>query len=42
MGLLVADASKARDTLGWTPDVAFDKLIEMMVEADLRRYATAR
>ena len=40
--LLVADASKARDTLGWTPDVAFDKLIEMMVEADLRRYATAR
>ena len=23
--LLVADASKARDTLGWTPDVAFDK-----------------
>src|SRR3989440_10444160 len=40
--LLVADASKARDTLGWTPDVAFEKLIEMMVEADLRRYATAR
>ena len=40
--LLVADASKAHDTLGWTPDVAFDKLIEMMVEADLRRYATAR
>src|SRR5437868_232489 len=41
VALRVADASKARDTLGWTPDVAFDKLIEMMVEADLRRYATA-
>src|SRR5256885_1369057 len=40
--LLVADASKARDTLGWTPDVAFDKLIEMMVEAGFRWVATAR
>jgi GDPmannose 4,6-dehydratase len=35
--LLVADASKARDQLGWTPKVSFTKLVEMMVEADLER-----
>jgi GDPmannose 4,6-dehydratase len=35
--LLVADASKARDRLGWTPKVSFTKLVEMMVEADLER-----
>jgi GDPmannose 4,6-dehydratase len=39
--LLVADAEKARAALGWTPDVAFEQLIEMMVDADLRRH-TAR
>jgi GDPmannose 4,6-dehydratase len=36
--LLVADASKARSKLGWTPRVSFRELIEMMVEADLARY----
>lgn len=35
--LLVADASKARNALGWVPDVTFQQLVEMMVEADLRR-----
>jgi GDPmannose 4,6-dehydratase len=35
--LLVADPSKARDQLGWTPSVSFTKLVEMMVEADLER-----
>jgi GDPmannose 4,6-dehydratase len=35
--LLVADPSKARDQLGWTPIVSFTKLVEMMVEADLER-----
>jgi GDPmannose 4,6-dehydratase len=40
--LLVADATKARETLGWTPDVAFEQLIEMMVEADLRRHKPSR
>jgi GDPmannose 4,6-dehydratase len=40
--LLVADASKARNALGWSPDVTFEQLTEMMVEADLRRYATSR
>ena len=37
--LLVADASKARDALEWIPDVTFEQLIEMMVRADLARYA---
>jgi GDPmannose 4,6-dehydratase len=40
--LLVADASKARRVLGWEPDVTFQQLIEMMVEADLRRYTATR
>ena len=33
--LLIADASKARDKLGWAPKVPFKQLIEMMVDADL-------
>jgi GDPmannose 4,6-dehydratase len=33
--LLIGDASKARDRLGWTPSVSFPELVRMMVEADL-------
>ncbi len=33
--LLVGDASKARDVLGWQPTVGFRELIEMMVDSDL-------
>ena len=40
--LLVADATKARRALGWEPDVTFEQLIQMMVEADLRRYTATR
>src|SRR5512140_75431 len=36
--LLVADPSKAKRVLGWTPRVTFRQLIEMMVEADLTRH----
>jgi GDPmannose 4,6-dehydratase len=36
--LLVADAAKARTALGWEPDVTFEQLIQMMVDADLRRH----
>ena len=32
--LLVGDASKAGKALGWEPEVTFDQLIQMMVEAD--------
>lgn len=33
--LLVADPSKAREQLGWQPQVAFEDLVTMMVDADL-------
>ncbi len=33
--LLEGDATKARDVLGWKPEVGFDLLVEMMVESDL-------
>jgi len=33
--LLVSDPSKAREKLGWQPDITFKGLIEMMVDADL-------
>ena len=39
--LLVADASKARNLLGWEPKVDFRGLVAMMVEADLARYDQA-
>jgi GDPmannose 4,6-dehydratase len=35
--LLVADASKARDVLGWAPQTTFEELVRMMVDADLER-----
>ena len=36
--LLVADPTKAREQLGWTPRVSFAELIAMMVDADLKRH----
>jgi GDPmannose 4,6-dehydratase len=36
--LLVADASKASERLGWAPRVSFDELVRTMVDADLERY----
>ena len=35
--LLVGDATKARDMLGWQPQTSLEQLCQMMVEADLRR-----
>ncbi len=34
---LLGDPAKARADLGWVPQVAFDQLVEEMVDADLRR-----
>ncbi len=34
--LLVGDPSKAREKLGWKPDIQFEELVTMMVDADLR------
>ena len=39
--LLVADPSKASQTLGWEPTVNFEGLVKMMVDADLERLGKA-
>ncbi len=36
---LLADASRARKELGWAPNVSFEQLVRMMVDADLERLA---
>jgi GDPmannose 4,6-dehydratase len=33
---LLGDASLARETLGWTPEISFEELVEEMVVSDLR------
>ena len=33
--LLIGDATKARDKLGWRPEVDFASLVKMMVQNDL-------
>jgi GDPmannose 4,6-dehydratase len=35
--LLCADPSRANAELGWTPNVSFEQLIQMMVESDMRQ-----
>ena len=37
---LLGDASKAQGKLGWTPQVSFDELVRMMVDADVERLST--
>lgn len=34
--LLVGDATKAREKLGWKPKITFEELVGLMVEADLK------
>lgn len=38
---LVGDASKARDRLGWAPEVGFEQLVRLLVDADLERLRAA-
>lgn len=40
--LLVGDPGKARRVLGWEPQVGFQQLVRMMVEADLKRLSSDR
>jgi len=35
--ILIGDYSKAKEKLGWEPKTKFDKLVEIMMEADLKR-----
>jgi GDPmannose 4,6-dehydratase len=39
---LLGDASKAREELGWTPQVSFEELVRMMVDADVERLSSGR
>jgi len=39
---LLADPTRARQELHWTPTVNFEQLIKMMVDADLQRVGVAR
>ena len=38
---LIGDAAKAKQVLGWKPEVDFHQLVKMMVDADLERLSTA-
>lgn len=40
--VLVGDASKARERLGWKPSITFDELVTMMVDADLAEQRALR
>ena len=40
--LLIGDASKANDELGWKPKTSFTELVAMMVESDMELVATQR
>jgi GDPmannose 4,6-dehydratase len=35
VGSLIGDASKARDLLGWQPEICFDELVREMVWQDV-------
>jgi GDPmannose 4,6-dehydratase len=39
--LLVGEASKAREKLGWKPEIGFEDLVRTMVDADLAALAKA-
>lgn len=39
---LVGDASRAREELGWEPEIDFPQLVRMMVDADLERLEAAK
>jgi GDPmannose 4,6-dehydratase len=38
---LLGDATKARTTLGWTPEVNFKQLVELMVDEDVKRLSAS-
>jgi GDPmannose 4,6-dehydratase len=42
VNILLGDASKARERLGWRPQTSFAELIHEMVDADLAQFSAAR
>jgi len=39
---LVGDPSKARERLGWSPELTFDELVGLLVDAELERLGRER
>ena len=39
---LVGDPTKARERLGWTPEVSFEELVALLVDAELERLGRER
>lgn len=40
--LLIGDATKAKEQLKWKPEVTFPKLVEIMMDADLKKFGGVR
>lgn len=40
--LLIGDSTKAREKLGWKPEVSFEKMVQMMVESDIKRLSGSK
>ena len=40
--LLVGNPAKAKKALGWEPQIAFEQMIRMMVDADMQRLSSSR
>ena len=40
--LLIGDSTKAHEQLGWRPEVSFEQLVQMMVDADLELLSKSR
>lgn len=37
VGRLIGNPSRAQEKLGWTPEVSFEELVRMMVDAQVRK-----
>ncbi|WP_273127137.1 GDP-mannose 4,6-dehydratase [Bacillus weihaiensis] len=37
VNILMGNSDKAKDTLGWVPKTSFKEMVEMMIEADIKR-----
>jgi GDPmannose 4,6-dehydratase len=37
VGHLIGDAGRARQKLGWRPEISFERMVREMVEADIAR-----
>lgn len=40
--LLIGDSTKAREKLGWKPEVSFEQMVQMMVESDIKRLSGSK